>query len=110
MDANNTYTGVEQPSIVYKRFGRSTMYYVPYNITEEAGTYTYRYVPVNPSNYNYGGLVDAIIGVKYPLKEALAVINNYLYDPENEKYIAEFHEMQKWRQFAKDESKKHFKL
>ena len=110
MDIQNIYTSIEKPKMVSKRYGRSTMYYVPYDIFENNGTYSYKYVPVIPDDYNYGGLVDAIIGVKYPLKECLAVINNYLFDPENEEYKMEFSEMQEWRKFAKLESRKHFNM
>lgn len=110
MDIQNTYTLFEAPKRVAERHGRSTMYYIPYDIIEDAGTYTCKYVPVTPDDYNYGGVVDAIIGVKYALKDALAIINNYLFDPKNKEYKAEFEEMQKWRQFAKAEAKKHFNL
>lgn len=110
MDIQNTYTSTEAPKRVAKRYGRSTMYYVPYDIIEDAGTYTFKYVPVSPDNYDYGGMVDAIIGLKYSLKNSLAIINNYLFEPKNKEYKAEFDEMQKWRQFAKAESKKHFNL
>lgn len=110
MDIQNTYSSIEKPKMVFKRYNRSTMYYVPYDISEDNGTYYFKYVPVIPDDYNYGGLVDAIIGVKYPLKNCLAIINNYLAEPENEEYKSEFSDMQEWRKFAKSESKKHFNL
>ena len=110
MNINDTYTSVEKPKLVAKRYERSTMYYAPYDISEDNGTYTCKYVPIFPDDYNYGGMVDAIIGVKYPLKESLAVVNNYLLDPNNEKYVTEFLEMQEWRKFAKSEARKHFNL
>ena len=99
MDIQNTYTSVETPKVVSKRYGRSTMYYVPYNIAEDAGTYSYKYVPVSPDDYNYGGVVDALIGAKYSLKDVLAILNNYLFEPDNEGYKTEFLDLQQWRQY-----------
>lgn len=110
MDIQNTYYSDEMPKTVYKRRGRSTVCYVPYNIEENNGAYSYKYVSLIPENYNYGGLVDAIIGTKYELKNMLAIINNYLVDNTNESYLTDFMEMQEWRNFAKSESKKHFNI
>lgn len=110
MDINTLYTSVTEPKLVSKRNGRSTMYYVPYNIAEVDGTFTCYYVPLTPDNYNYGGLVDAIIGVKYSLGNTLAILNNYMSDSKNTKYKNEFLELQDWRKYAKIEAKKHFNL
>lgn len=114
MDINNTLNSTqvstEMPKMIAKRTGRSTMYYIPYNIVEDNGAYNFKYVLLSPSDYNYGGLVDAIIGVKYSLRDFLAVIANYASDPKNSKYESEFLELQEWRKFAKDESRKHFNL
>lgn len=110
MDVNEIYTSSEYPELKIEVYNRSTIYYVPYGIVENDGVYTYRYVSLIPENYNYGGLINAIIGVKYSLRETLAIINNYLADPEDEEHKVEFWEMQDWRKFAKSESKKYFKL
>lgn len=110
MDIQNTFTSIEKPKLVSKRYDRSTMYYIPYDITENAGTYSYKYVPVSPEDYTYGGVVDAIIGVKYSLRDCLAILNNYILDSENDKYSKEFFELQDWRQYAKTEAKKYFNV
>lgn len=110
MDIQKIYSGTEFPKKVTKRFGRSSMYYIPYNITEVDGTYEYQYVPLNPDNYNYGGLVDAIIGTKYNLSNCIAIIMNYVGDPSNETYKDEFTALQEWRMTAKIEARKHFNM
>lgn len=108
MDTNIVYTGTEEPKMVSKRLNRTTLRYIPYNIVEDNGTYSYRYVLLDPNNYNYEGMVDAIIGVKYELKSTIAILSNYLLDSTNAKYKAEFDEFQNWRLFAKEEAKKYF--
>lgn len=110
MDIQNTYSGVEVPKMVTKRFSRATMYYVPYNIAEDNGTYTYKYVSLTPENYNYGGLVDAIIGTRYNLSNVIAIVINYIGDNKNAEYKSEFNELQQWRKFAKEEARKHFNM
>lgn len=110
MDLRIEYTSNEFPVKIAKRYGRATMYYVPYGIVENDGIYTFKYVSVQPDYYNYGGLIDAIISTKYEMKDEMAVVNNYLLNPENEAYIEEYNEFQNWRQFAKSEAKKHFNL
>ena len=108
MDLSIEYTGTELPKIVKNRYGRSTSYFIPYNIVEDNGAYTYRYVSLSQDDYNYGGLVDAIIGVKYSLADSLAILNNYLYDNKNKEYKKEFEDLQAWRTFAKEEAKRYF--
>lgn len=110
MDLRNTYTGMNNPEIVIEKVGRTTYMYIPYDITEENGAYSWKYVLLTSSKYGYENMVDAIIGIRYELKKALAIISNYLLDPTNEEYKNEFDEYQQWRTFAKMEAKKHFKL
>lgn len=110
MNIHETYSGLEYPTMVTKRYGRASMYYIPYDINENNGTYTYKYVSLGPDNYTYGGLVDAIIGTKYSLSNTLAIVINYMGDPKNKSYKAEFDELQEWRKFAKNEARKHFNM
>lgn len=110
MDIQNRQTSNTFPKMVAKRHNRTTIYYVPYNISENGETYEFSYVSLLPEYYDYGGLIDAIISVKYSIKDSIAIINNYLVDSENEKYKKEFLEFQEWRNFAKAESKKYFNL
>lgn len=110
MDLRIEYTSNEKPVMISKRYGRSTRYYIPYGIVENDGVYTCKYVSLKPDYYNYGGLVDAIISMKYEMKDEMAIVNNYLLNPENESYVMEYNDFQTWRQFAKSEAKKHFNL
>ena len=107
---DNTQIG-SKPNIEYFKLADVDMVKIPYEIEEVSpGVYTWREISVRRSNYNYGGIVSELIGLAYSDTKMIAIINNYLLDPTDEEAKTEFDEMQKWRQFAKDESKKHFKL
>lgn len=53
----------------------------------------------------YGELVSKKFRRKYSQDKAEAVINNYLSDPTNETYLAEFTEMQAYRGVCKTEAR-----
>ena len=108
MDTRIVYTGNEKPVMVTERFNRTTLRYIPYDIVEDNGAYSWRYVLLTPDNFNYEVMVVSIIVSKYELKSALAIISNYLLDPKDSDYKKEFDEFQEWRMFAKDEAKKYF--
>ena len=111
IDITKQYSGENSPEVItYKSRGK-TFRYVPYNVKKlKDKTYTWNYVFVGPSGYNYDGLVNAIIGIKYTLDKMLAILNNYLYDSENKTYKQEFNDMQNWRILAKKYAKEHFKI
>lgn len=110
IDLTKTYSGTDKPENVYEVYeGRRFMYF-PYIISDVDGVYTWKYILMRPADYNYSGLINAIIGIDYNLKDTLAVMNNYLAEPKNAKYKKEFEEMQKVRKAAKEYSKKHFNV
>lgn len=53
----------------------------------------------------YARLVDAYVREKYSQSAVEAIINNYLSDPENEKYKAEFAALQTYREECKEKAK-----
>lgn len=53
----------------------------------------------------YARLVDAYVREKYSQSAVEAIINNYLSDPENEKYKAEFADLQMYREECKNRAK-----
>lgn len=53
----------------------------------------------------YARLVDAYVREKYSQSAVEAIINNYLSDPENEKYKAEFAALQLYREECKEKAK-----
>lgn len=110
MDFNSVYTSNEAPTKIVKRHGRMTTFYVPYDVQCIDDVYHFKYASLLPDNYNYGGLIDAIIRLKYTSKDMEAIINNYLINSDSDEYKNEFLEMQEWRQFAKAEAKKHFDI
>lgn len=66
---------------------------------------------VNPESWDelYGLIVSKKFREKYSNDKCEAIVNNYLDDPTNAEYLAEFHEMQAYRkqckQFAREEMK-----
>ena len=53
----------------------------------------------------YARLVDAYVREKYSQSAVEAIINNYLSDPENEEYKAEFVALQLYREECKNKAK-----
>lgn len=93
----------ENPHIEYYRVNNTDMVRIPYEITEIApGLYSWSTLTVKYTSFNYGGIVDAIIGLKYSSSSMTAVINNYLLDPTDELIKKEFDEMQEYRKYAKN--------
>lgn len=58
---------------------------------------------VVPSSWDnlYGSIVSTEFRKKYSADECEAVVNNFLDDPTNEKYVSEFKEMQEYRKQCK---------
>ena len=52
-------------------------------------------------NISYGEAVDREFRKKYLQRDVEAIINNYLYDPNNAEYVREFNEMQAYREECK---------
>lgn len=92
----------ENPSIKYYNAGGKDMVRVPYEIKEiSPGVYSWREISVKHMDFNYNGLVSALIGLKYSDANMTAIINNYLLDSNDEDYTKEFNEMQEYRKYAK---------
>lgn len=58
---------------------------------------------INPESWDelYGDIVSKKFREKYSNDKCEAIVNNYLDDPTNEKYSAEFREMQEYRKQCK---------
>jgi hypothetical protein len=63
---------------------------------------------VQPTSWDdlYGALVSREFRKRYSNDKCEAIINNYLDDPTNEKYVAEFRTMQDYRKYCKNFAKK----
>lgn len=91
-----------KPEIQYYKAMGIDMVRVPYDIIEVSpGVYTWREISVRFTNFNYGGLVNTLIGIKYSPDAMTAIINNYLLDPEDIEAKSEFNVMQEYRKEAK---------
>lgn len=108
MEIDVTYEFNEKPTKVLERIGRRTYMYLPYDINEDNGKYTCKFVRVQ--RMKYGDMVDAIIKTKYSDSKNFAIINNYLLDQTNPEYKSEYDDLQSWRRFAKDEARKYFNI
>jgi hypothetical protein len=115
IDLFRQYEGYDYPSTETRMINGNIFTYVPINVKERVmddGTtlYSWEYLDVKANDYNYKGLVNAIIWRKYNIIDTIAIIMNYMDEPDNEKYVKEFEDFQKYRKFAKDFSKSHFNM
>ena len=110
IDLGLKYHGDKIPETVIETERGQRMVYIPYDVTEDNGHYSWTYIRINQFKYNYGELINHLIGMKYSLQETLAILNNYIADPNNKDYKAEFDDLQKCRKEAKDFARKHFNM
>lgn len=110
IEARITYTDTTAPAVVSQKVRGRKKKFIPYNVTEENGVYTWEYFEMNASDYTYGAMINVLIGMKYNLQETLAIVCNYMADPKNQKYKKEFDDFQKCRKEAKEFAKKHFNV
>ena len=91
-----------KPEIQYYKAMGIDMVRVPYDIAEVSpGVFTWREISVRFTNFNYGGLVNALIDLKYSPDAMTAIINNYLLDADDIDAKSEFNVMQEYRKEAK---------
>ena len=106
----DTFNGTTVPETTTKVINGCAYVDIHYVLSENNGIYTWKIITLKKSEYTYSGLVNALIGLSYNLRETLAILNNYMDDPENPKYKKEFKELQEVRKAAKAYAKKHFNL
>ena len=96
----------EMPKIEYYKSGSTDMVRLPYEVVEVSpGIFSWRELSIRYFDLNYGGIVSALIGLKYSPSEMTAIINNYLLDAEDTDANAEFTEMQDYRKYVKTVAK-----
>ena len=99
-------TGNNIPNIVDKYTKRGVNYRaINFNVQEVEYGYEWDSVELLSIQFDYSGIIDALITYKYPNDKMQAVINNYLLEPENEEFVTAFNEMQAWRREAKEIAK-----
>ena len=95
-----------RPNLVEKEVIKGVItYFINMNVFFNGNMYEYDPVEVKYEQWNYGGIVDALVTYKYPNDKMQSVINNYLLEPDNAEYIQEFNDMQAWRKEAKEIAK-----
>jgi hypothetical protein len=90
-------------------------YKLNYNVTQlEDGKWQYYTLPLSTTMYDYikgdsnkvyECIISKIVRQRYPDNDMIAILSNYLCEPENEKYIKEFKDVQEWRKEAKSVAK-----
>jgi len=88
----------QKPKLIQESFPG---YLIRFDLTEEikneeAG---WSYKETAAPNLEYGTVVAAIIHHRYPIDAEIALLNNYIVDPEAR--ASEWQEYQDWRAFAK---------
>lgn len=95
-----------KPTIEYFSVKGVSMVTIPYNIIEVSpGVYTWKDITIKSIDYNYGGIVNTLISMKYSQDAMIAIINNYLLDPNDADANKEFIEMQEFRKSVKEIAK-----
>lgn len=95
-----------KPNLIETYVLNGTRHYdISFDISLIQEEYEYEQITMQANEWNYSGIVDALVQYKYPIDKMQAVINNYLLEPENEEYIRAFNEMQAWRKEAKEIAK-----
>lgn len=72
-----------------------------FNIEETDNGYLYEYVIVKLGNWNYSGIVSAIVRSRYSQDDVEAIILN----AGDEEHKGKYEELQEWRKFAKQLAK-----
>lgn len=72
-----------------------------FNIEETDNGYSYEYVVIKLGNWNYSGIVSAIVRSRYSQDDVEAIILNV----GDEEHMAQYEELQEWRKFAKQLAK-----
>lgn len=72
-----------------------------FNIEETDNGYSYEYVIVKLGNWNYSGIVSAIVRSRYSQDDVEAIILN----AGDKEHMAKYEELQEWRKFAKQLAK-----
>lgn len=96
-------------------FGTDTYYFIV-DLSEYNGGWQFIPIYVHPMIFEdikttenidekYGKIIDHIVNSYYPSDVFNATIANYLLEPDNEKYVKEFKELQKFRKLAKTYAK-----
>ena len=115
IDLFRQYEGYNYPSTETIVSKYNTYVYIPINVEKiplEDGQilYKWEYIDLKSENYNYKGLIEALIWRKYDLSDTIAIMMNYTAEPDNIKYQNEFEDLQNYRKEIKAFAKKHFEM
>lgn len=113
IDVFRQYEGYTYPSIERRIVNYIHYVYVPINIeqvTLDDGQilFKWEYIDIKSHEYNYKGLIKALIWRKYDISDTIAIMMNYMCDPNNKDYVKDFNDFQSYRKEVKEFAKNHF--
>ena len=95
-----------KPNLIETYVLNGTRHYdISFDISLIQEEYECEQITMQANEWNYSGIVDALVQYKYPIDKMQAVINNYLLDATDDYAIDEFNKMQAWRKEAKEIAK-----
>lgn len=65
------------------------------------------YTPFYVSNLNYSDIKSEVVKLHYSYDDQIAIMLNYLEEPENEVFKNKYEEMQEWREIAAEVARKY---
>lgn len=90
-----------------KQYEKQPIYFFRFNIeATENETYLCDETTIFLENATYETMVDALIGVKYPISAQLALLYNY--EADKEAYTEQMNEYQLWRTYCKNGARAFF--
>ncbi len=100
------YAETEPQPVEERKYLGMRQYTVNYEIeklgeVEPGYRYRYKSVRLEPGLWGYDAIVNALVTAEYPSDRMTAIINNYMYNPEDASIKDEWIAMQEWRAAAK---------
>ena len=108
MDLTYNYADCPPPFVTFERHLGQKVYTINFRVEELSGEeaqdgrkFRYNTVTLPVGQYDRDTVISTLIRQKYRDDEMQAIVNNYLFDKDDEEALAEFNVMQEYRRFAK---------
>lgn len=102
MEGQDNEIGIRENTKSLTRIKKGWLLTVTVNVEgsepEEVTVYTEKH----PLKCDYGELVSALVRSRYPDDAMIAIVNNYMAEPDEESYLDEWKNMQAWRRASKN--------
>ena len=108
MDLTYNYADCPPSFVTFERHLGQKVYTINFQVEELSGEeaqdgrkFRYNTVTLPVGQYDRDTVISTLIRQKYRDDEMQAIVNNYLFDKDDEEALAEFNVMQEYRRFAK---------